>query len=87
MIGVVELFVCLECNKNFSEPVHWEETHGLDTPPYEHFSGCPYCKGNYTEAFICDCCGDYIVSNYIKTDDDRRYCENCICTMQLGEED
>lgn len=80
------MFVCIECNAIFEEPAHWQESHGLSTPPYEQFSGCPHCKGNYTEAPRCDCCDDYITSNYILTNDGKRYCEDCICTMQLGDE-
>lgn len=81
------MFVCLECNETFQDPVRWKEKHGLDAPPYEQFSGCPYCKGNYIEAFKCDCCEEYITNEYIKTDDGKRYCESCICSMQLGDED
>lgn len=80
------LFVCLECGNVFAEPVHWEETHGLDSPPYEHFSGCPLCYGSYVQAYQCDCCGSWMTDGYIKTDDGKRYCGNCFCNMELGDE-
>lgn len=79
--------MCLECHTIFEEPHYWQEKHGLDVPPYESFSGCPHCMGGYTEAFRCDCCDEYITGNYVKTDDGKRYCESCICSMQLGDED
>ena len=42
-------YVCLECGKQFSFPKHYIEKHGLDTPPYEEWYGCPYCAGAYRE--------------------------------------
>lgn len=41
----------------FQEPKHYIETHGLDTPPYEHFTVCPHCGGAFVEAHRCDCYG------------------------------
>ena len=83
---MIKLFICTECYKTFESPTRWEERHGLDTPPYEHFSGCPYCSGAYTEAFQCDCCGDWIGDSYIKTDNGLRYCDNCFRQMEFGDE-
>lgn len=40
-------YVCLECEKHFHSPRHYIEKHGLDTPPYEEWYGCPYCSGAY----------------------------------------
>lgn len=80
------MYVCLECMTTFHEPMLTIETHGLDTPPYEQKMTCPYCGGTYSHAYQCDCCEKYIVDNYIKTNDGRRYCENCFVPMDLGEE-
>ena len=80
------MFVCIECGRVFEEPVSWEEKHGLDSPPYEELTGCPYCYGAYTEAYRCVCCDEFISDNYIKTEDDKRYCNNCFTHMKLGEE-
>lgn len=88
MIGDDEMFICLECGRMFEEPVKWVEHHGLTTLPYEHLSGSPCCYGGYTKAYKCDCCEEYIqTEDYIKTMDGRRYCEDCIDYMKLGEED
>lgn len=81
----MKLFVCLECGEIFEEPVYWEETHGLDTPPYEQWSGCPYCKGCYTEAHRCDCCDEWITDDYIIVNENR-YCQDCYRPVELGEE-
>lgn len=83
---MIILFVCLECNELFEEPTYWEETHGLSSPPYERWSGCPYCKGDYVEAHRCDCCEDWITGTYITTDDDKRYCSHCYTKVELGNE-
>ena len=83
----MNLLVCTECGHLFEEPTRWQETHGLDSGPYENYSGCPHCYGAYTEAFICNCCEEWIVDNYIKTENDQRFCSNCFCDMKLGEED
>lgn len=80
------MFVCCECGNVFEEPVYWEETHNLDAPPYEQWSGCPHCGGSYAETYECDCCGDWITGDYVKTDNGERYCENCIVHYELGEE-
>ncbi len=81
------MFVCIECGRLFEEPTYWEETHGLDTPPYEKWSGCPICYGSYTKAHQCDCCEEWIVSDYIKTEDDKRYCSECYQSREIGDED
>jgi hypothetical protein len=55
------VFVCLECGHIFEEgeESRWLEKHGLDTPPYEEWSGCPICKGGYEEIEPCKICGSY----------------------------
>jgi formylmethanofuran dehydrogenase subunit E len=87
-IGVVRLFVCIECGETFLEPARWTEDRGeyFGFPTSEEFVGCPYCNAPYTEAHRCDCCEEWITGDYIKTDDGRRYCDNCITPMKLGDE-
>ena len=70
------MYKCTECGNLFEEGEQavWEETHGLDSPPYETWSGCPVCKGDYEEVYQCEQCGDW------HTDDelyDSR-CEKCL---------
>lgn len=79
------MFVCLECGNLFNEPAYWEETHGLECGPYEKWSGCPSCYGAYTKVYICDCCNDWIVDDYIKIED-KRYCQECCESVELGRE-
>jgi hypothetical protein len=84
---MIILFACIECREVFEEPIYWEETHGLDTPPYERWSGCPYCKGSYVELYKCSCCDEWIITDgYVKTEDDKRYCNDCFCVLDLGDE-
>lgn len=87
MIGVDNMFVCLDCGCVFEEPIEWEEKHGLDYGPYEYWSGCPSCKGDYVEAHQCDNCGEWITSKYVKLDNGERFCENCFSIMELSDED
>ena len=87
MIGDDIMYICLDCQKTFSNPECWEEKHNLDSPPYESFSGCPYCHGGYTETYSCSCCGRWIDGVYIKLEDGERICENCYITYELGDED
>ena len=81
------MLVCVECEHLFEEPVWWVETHGLDAPPYERRYGCPKCYGAYIKARKCDNCGEFITSTYVKTENGKRFCENCYDTYELGEED
>ena len=80
------MFVCLDCDKLFEEPKHYIETHGLESPPYEEFEGCPYCGGTCVETYRCDCCGQWLVGSYVKTKEGFRYCDNCYTGHELGEE-
>ena len=70
------MYRCCECGNLFEEGEQavWEETHGLDSPPYEKWSGCPVCKGDYEEVHQCKECGDW------HTDDELYdgWCEKCL---------
>ena len=83
---MIKLLVCLDCGRIFQEPKQWQECHGLDYGPYEHFSGCPVCGGAYAETFECDGCNEFIIKEYIKTSDGKRYCNECVTHMELGDE-
>ena len=79
-------FVCVECGHLFIEPVWWMETHGLDGPPYEKHYGSPCCRSNYVKAKRCDCCGDYITTTYIVTEDNKLYCQDCHSVRDLEDD-
>lgn len=70
------MFRCCECGHLFEdgEQAVWEETHGLDTPPYEKHSGCPLCKGDYEEVHQCKECGDWHTENELYDG----WCEKCL---------
>ena len=80
------MFVCLDCGHVFDEPHHWEERHGFNNGPFEQLSGCPKCGEAYVETYMCDCCNQWIVDAYIKTEDGQRYCHECYCKCDLGDE-
>ena len=83
------MLVCLECGHVFDEDdaAVWKEDRGeyWGAPCFETISGCPRCKGAYTETHRCHCCGEWINGDYIKIDGDR-YCENCYDKYELGDE-
>lgn len=71
------MYLCLDCGRLFEEPKSYTEKHNLDTPPYEHWSGCPVCSGGYVETMKCDVCDEWIVGEYIKLKNNTFVCENC----------
>ena len=70
------MYRCCECGNLFEEGEQavWEETHGLDSPPYETMSGCPVCRGDYEQVYQCKKCGDW------RSDDELYdgWCEKCL---------
>ena len=70
------MYRCCECGNLFEEGEQavWEERHGLDSPPYEKWDGCPVCRGDYDEVYQCKGCGDW------HTDDELYdgWCEKCL---------
>lgn len=71
------MYICLDCGELFEEPCKYVETHGLDSPPYEKYMGCPHCGGAYVETIQCDICGEWISGEYVKLDNDMVVCDNC----------
>lgn len=73
-------YKCLECGHIFEdgEQEEWEETHGLETPPYEKMSGCPLCKGSYEETVHCSVCG----GNFLDEELTGGVCEDCVEEMK-----
>jgi hypothetical protein len=70
------MYKCLECGHIFDEgeQIEWNEQHGLDAPPYEHFSGCPICSGAYEETKRCiECGGEFLVDELYEG-----YCIECL---------
>ena len=70
------MYRCTECGHLFEEgeQATWEETHGLDSPPYEKWSGCPICKGDYEEVYQCEQCGDWHSEDELYDG----WCEKCL---------
>ena len=76
MEAKIMMFRCCECGNLFEEGEQavWEETHGLDSPPYETWSGCPVCKGDYEEVHQCRDCGDWHSEDELYDG----WCEKCL---------
>ena len=71
------MYICLDCGYIFDEPTRYSESHGLDSPPYEEWKGCPKCAGAYEETFPCDVCGKWINGEYIELKDGTTICDDC----------
>ena len=79
------MYVCVDCGRLFDDPKSYSESHGLDSPPYEEYSGCPRCAGTYVQTFECDCCGEWITGKYVKLDDGTVACENCYMIKNIED--
>lgn len=72
------MYICLDCGCIFENPRKYVETHGLDSPPYEEWNGCPYCGGVYTEARKCDGCEKWIDGEFVEILPSHEvYCDEC----------
>lgn len=80
------MYICHECGHIFTDSITLIERHGLDAPPYEYFEVSPCCQSNYTEAFICDKCGEYIDTETYVEIENNRYCENCFIIKNIYDD-
>lgn len=39
-------FFCFGCDRVFDTPEYYDESHGLDSPPYERVATCPECMSD-----------------------------------------
>jgi hypothetical protein len=80
------MFLCRECKNLFEEPKRYVETHGLETPPYEQLSCCPFCGGEYVKTMPCDYCGEYIEGKYVEMPDRKVCCDYCYIEFDIVED-
>lgn len=71
------MYLCLDCERIFDKPEHFTAFHGLDSPPYETWTGCSYCGGAYVDAIPCDLCGRWVTGEYVELKDGTIICDNC----------
>lgn len=71
------MYRCENCGHLFEdgEQAVWEEKHGLDTPPYEKWDGCPLCHEGYEEVYQCKECEKWYAKSELYDD----WCEKCLC--------
>lgn len=79
------MYVCLDCGCLFDDPEAYTESHGLDSLPYETYSGCPKCAGAYVETVECDCCGEWITGEYVELDNGTVACYNCYIIKNIED--
>ena len=70
------MYRCENCGHLFEdgEQAVWEERHGLDTPPYEKWDGCPICKDGYEEVHQCEECDEWHTEDELYDG----WCEKCL---------
>lgn len=70
------MYRCENCGHLFEEGEQavWEERHGLDTPPYERWDGCPLCCGGYEEVHQCRGCDEWYTDEELYDG----WCEKCL---------
>lgn len=71
------MYICLDCGYVFDDGEErvWREKHGLETPPYEEFRGCPVCGGAYEETTQrCKDCDEFVLSENLY----EGRCEKCL---------
>ena len=70
------MYRCENCGHLFEEGEQavWEETHGLGSPPYEKWSGCPLCRGGYEEVHQCQECDEWHTEDELYDG----WCEKCL---------
>ena len=70
------MYRCENCGHLFEEGEQavWEEKHGLDTPPYEKWDGCPLCRGGYEEVHQCKECDEWHTEDELYDG----WCEKCL---------
>lgn len=71
------MYLCLDCENIFEVPKEYSESHGLSSPPYETWAGCPKCSGGYVETICCDLCGEWVTGEYVKLKDGTVACDQC----------
>lgn len=76
---MIKVYICRDCKATFETPIQWQESHGLDSPPWERFSACPACLDlNFIEIKeYCDLCGDPCVDEYVELKDNTVFCADC----------
>lgn len=81
------MYLCLNCNKLFENPIPIHEYHDeLDDNQVEQYYGCPHCRSNdYVETIQCDLCGEYVTDVYVKLKDGTVACSDCYAIYIISD--
>ena len=88
------MYRCNNCGNLFEigEEAHWVDTHGFADGKGEQMSGCPLCKGDFSETTPCKSCGS---ERFTEDEMESCICEDCIVNysknfdfcVKLGEKE
>ena len=67
-------YICKDCGEKFDTPYEYEERHGFTHGPFEKWSVCPHCGGDYKELTYeqesdIECDGRCLNCDHFNTDD------------------
>lgn len=81
---------CFNCERFIAEEAllhHTERGEFWGAEYSETTKVCPHCKEDVVYLTKrCSCCGEYITGEYIQTDDEKYYCENCYVKGDMSED-
>lgn len=87
------MYICANCNKQFSEPDYRAEDFGWMTEigwhsAYQYFAECPYCESDeIVSAEECVVCGNYFPKDELSLDDTLSYiCFECKTELEKEED-
>ena len=86
------MYYCRDCNNVIEDSdirYIWEKSEFWGATHIDNVEICPYCKNediiNIDNHPRCSCCQEICIDNYIKTEDNRCYCEECYLTYSIDD--
>lgn len=87
------MYKCEECGEFFEEPreinadIYYGVSGLFDSRTNKTISVCPYCDGNYEEAYECEDCGRLFTRFELDEYNGKLLCDSCIDELQTDEQD
>lgn len=86
------MLYCKNCKNVFEDSdirYIWDKSEFWGATYIDNVATCPYCRSenikNIDDHPRCSCCQEICIDNYIKTEDDRCYCEECYLTYSIND--
>lgn len=86
------MLYCKNCKNVFEDSdirYIWDKSEFWGANYIDNVATCSYCRSenikNIDDHPRCSCCNEVCANNYIKTADDRCYCEECYLTYSIDD--